>query len=180
MEKRSISAVGRKHLRHFRRIGIVEYHAVEHRIDNVAGGSGGNHGYAHEVARFDIASVAYPTKIVYQQSYSHYTEQGQEQLASHLHSECHTVIFNKIYLEPIGHMDVLTQKHVGFDPYLHQLVDNQNGGDDNRDKPAPGQFHSVIMLYFRLPSLASTLKVAWGTAIRRSLGISFPVSRQMP
>ena len=38
----------------------------------------------------------------------------------------------------------------------------------------------VPYLRFLLASLASTVMVAWGTIIRRSLGMSLPVAWQMP
>lgn len=36
------------------------------------------------------------------------------------------------------------------------------------------------LLGFTKPNLASKLKVAWGTARKRALSISLPVTRQMP
>ena len=68
--------------------------------------------------------------------------------------------------------------HVGLYPNLDNLVYNQYRKYDKAGYPALRK--EFTHFYFLPLFLASMLKVAWGTARRRSAGISLPVSRQMP
>ena len=58
------------------------------------------------------------------------TKYGQEGLGYEGPSECHTIILYKGDTEPVGDNDALMERHVGFHPYLHDLVDNQEAQED--------------------------------------------------
>ena len=106
-------------------------------------------------------------------------EGGQEQLPDDFHSKGHAVVLGKVDVAPIGHPDALMPVHVGLDPHLYNLVNKEHREDCSACNP-PFCPETARHAHFFPLCLASMLKVAWGTARRRSAGISFPVSRQMP
>lgn len=56
---------------------------------------------------------------------SHDTEKRQEQFSKNLQTKSHTVVFRKIDIKPVSHMNILMQIHVRLHRNLDKLVDNQ-------------------------------------------------------
>ena len=77
---------------------------------------------------------------------------------------------------------IFSQIKMCFDPYFDCLIDQHYKNDDQRGYGGTAFEHRVwrLVYFFFCEFLASTLRVAWGTARSRSLGISSPVSQQTP
>ena len=115
-----------------------------------------------------------PTRTPVEDVLPHYPAEG--------HAEGHPLVLHKEDLEPVSqHGEMLSQGHMGFDQDLDDLVDDHQ---KNAQKKKPGAFGKTPCHYF-LPvfsrmAFPSTVVVACGTRRRRSLGMSLPVTRQMP
>ena len=113
-----------------------------------------------------------------------YPERGKQNFAEtsrQSHSEGHSIVLNEMKNSPIAQeRDLLIQGHVGFNQNLQDLVGHKNQQDNQYGFPGDGhKFFCRILMNYCL-DFASILSVAWGTARRRSLEISLPVSLQIP
>ena len=101
VKQRGISSVGREKSGDFRRHRIVEDDAIKNAVEDIPGSSSCDQRQTNKVACRDISISTYQTRYIpYQSSYSQQTEKRQKKLASDLHSECHSVVFDKQQLEP--------------------------------------------------------------------------------
>ena len=109
MEKCAIATIRREELSHLRRPGVVENHAIEHAVDYVAYGTGYYKCQADYEAGFDMGQIAYFPKSPYQSACQNEAKEGEEQLRTDLHTECHAVVFNEVEMEPRGYFKVLIE-----------------------------------------------------------------------
>ena len=94
-------------------------------------------------------------------------------------SECHAGILNEQQLEPIAkNRYFLANLHVRLDPNLENLIDDQDG--ENDDERADQAFAFCLCHFFFSFIFASRQIVVVGTQRNLSLGISLPVARQTP
>ena len=112
----------------------------------------------------------------------HKAKAGQHQLARHARqgpAERHAFVFNELQFQQSGYeRHALPQREVQFNPHLQALIGDQNG-DHNGQNPTQECARCTQGVAYCL-FLASMDIVAWGTKRRRALGMSFPVTRQMP
>ena len=93
----------------------------------------------------------------------------------------HTEHFHEMQYSPIAQEgDLLIKSHVGLDQNLQGLIGHQNQQDNQYGFPGNGHccFCRIVMDYCL--DFASMESVACGTARKRSLVISLPVSLQIP
>src|SRR5581483_6178959 len=121
--------------------------------------------------------------------YAEYTKYNLAIIACNLHTKGHTIVLCKMNNKPGCNLVFLAKGKVGFNINLNPLVNKKNQENDKQ-----GLFHATLQKFGKdrlYPSalcyalyccsiLASMLSVAWGTLLKRSLGISLPVTLQMP
>lgn len=98
---------------------VTEQNAIKHRVDDVAQGTSQNERQRHQGAfggfgLFDHAAEHYTQE--YDGCNAEKREKQFAVIASKLITEGHAVVFDEINLEVFAqHIEVLTQKHLGFD-----------------------------------------------------------------
>jgi len=158
---------------------LIENASVKHTIDDVAHRARRDEGKAEYHAELGV----FPCQAAdndEQRDDRYNTEQAQNQLhdTTTAHpAEGHTLVLDEQQLEPVPHNGNLrAQSHVRFDPNLKDLVQEQ---DNEHHHKRPHQA-VVAGLFHRFFSLASRQRVVMGTQRSLSLGMSLPVSQQMP
>ena len=101
---------------------VVEDHAVEHAVEDVACSPSGYHGQADQIAPA-YASLDTTANVPCEHGNCRYAERSEEPLGDDLHAECHPIILCEENLEPVRHADALVQVHAGLDRNLDGLVD---------------------------------------------------------
>lgn len=184
------AAFGKESGRHLR--AFAEQHAVEHTVYDVAQSACKHQGYADDESRLHVEFYHLIQKPA-DNSHGYDAERGQKQFPHNLHAEGHAVVFGKQDIEPRGRrggdaqfvihpapgVDAFVPIHLRLYAYLDELVYDQ-GSDNDEPRQPPLREELAHARYFLPLFLASMLSVAWGTARRRSAGMSLPVSRQMP
>ena len=160
---------------------FAEYHTVEKGVDDIANCTAENGGETHKNSGWGITALEEFPDVYYDGYGKYHSEYGEDEfanVASELHSEGHARIFNKKYLEPTTkYMDALTNGHIGLNQDFDNLVNNQKKDYKEGYLETSRNFH---LRYLFISFLPSTLSVAWGTSLSLSLGISLPVTRQIP
>ena len=161
--------------------GFAEDEAVAEAVDDVPEGTGGNEGKADENACGDRTFQQFGNPP-HQHHEEHHAEKGEGVLPddpAERHAEGHSLVLHEEQLEPVPqHRDALPQGHMGFDQDLDDLVNDHE--QDAQQKQVSAFFHGYLRPVFSRMALPSTVVVACGTRRRRSLGMSLPVTRQMP
>ena len=115
---------------------LAEQHAVEDTIHDVAQRARQDEGYAHDEAHLQALQPHTLVEKPANERHRHQAEEGEEQLAENLHAERHAHILREEDVAPVGHADALVPIHVGLHPYLDDLVDDQDGQNDEPGDPA--------------------------------------------
>lgn len=172
-----------KHVHHLtmQPTGIMEHLPVKHAVDDVAHGSGSDEGETQHDAEPRVLP-GQPEHDEEQGDHRHNPEDAQDGLhdaASAHPSEGHAWILDEQKLEPVAENgDLLANGHVGPDPNLKDLVNDQ---DDSYDDESACQALAFRLAHFFFSFiLASRQIVVVGTQRSLSLGISLPVARQTP
>lgn len=114
---------------------FVEQHAIEHTVDNVSQGSRQDQRHTDDKSGLHALLHELVQKPANDRDCSN-AEQGQEQFGEYFHTESHTTILGKVYIEPIRNPDTLMPVHVGLYPNLDNLVYNQYRKYDKAGYPA--------------------------------------------
>ena len=104
---------------------VVEYHTVEHAVEDVACSSGRYHRHADEVAPVH-APLDLATDVPDEECDCNDAERSEEPLVENLHAESHSIVLGKENLEPVGDTYALVQVHAGLDGHLDGVVDSNN------------------------------------------------------
>ncbi len=152
---------------------------VEHAVDDVAHGTCGDEGNAKQDTELS-AFLRLTDQNPEQDHDGHDPEKAQGELpqsAATKPTEGHAVVLNKQQVEPASDdRNLLVQGHTRLHPNLEDLVEEQH--EKNHHK-RPYQAAATLFFHFFF-SLASRQRVVMGTQRSLSLGMSFPVSQQMP
>ena len=140
-------------------ITFAEYHAVESTVQHIAYGPRQNKG---EGNYSQCWSFLFPeiTDVPGDAGDREDPEQTQGQfapLAAEFHAKSHAVVLREMDDEPVGQAKFLTNGHMGLDPELQGLVDQENGKDDD---PGPSQ---------RLTSVASSPRCSMSHGVRDAI-----------
>ena len=183
---------------HEPRRGLGKDQPVEQAVEDVAQGAGGDEGEADEHAGGDRGALVGACPPLHEPGDPHRQDDEEDDpegregvLADHpaeRHPEGHPLVLDEQDLEPVREdRQVLPDGHVRLDQDLDDLVDEDEDGAEDQKPVTLAQFHSSAggrkNQFFPCRasiSLASTVSVACGTRRRRSLGMSLPVTRQMP
>ena len=104
-----------------------------------------NHRKKNDVARTPLLLDGLTNKPTYGR-HSNNAEHTQKKLVDKRHTPSHSVVLHKCDVEPIGNANRLTQCHGCLYLDLNDLIDDQNGQDDNPRHSAIG--HPFVFLYF--------------------------------
>ena len=115
---------------------LAEQHAIEDAVHDVAQRARQDEGDAHDEARLQPLLTHALVKEPGNERHRHQAEEGEEQLAENLHAEGHAHILREEDVAPVGHPDALVPIHVGLHPYLDDLVNDQDGQNDEPGDPA--------------------------------------------
>ena len=137
LEEWGVAAVGREHGGDFGRHGVVEDASVEHAVEDVAGGSGGDERQGHYEAGAQPAGIAERPQDPYQHGHGHDAQHRQADLAPQFEPEGHAVVFDELEVEPGRDFVVLAHEERGLDPYLEGLVGHQHRQDYEQSPQSP-------------------------------------------
>ena len=106
---------------------LAKYLSIEHTVDDVTHRTGQNQGKTNQVTILHLIRPFHQFHQIDRNQYgSHDTEKRQEQFGKNLQAKSHTVVFRKIDIKPVSHMNILMQIHVRLHRNLDKLVDNQH------------------------------------------------------
>ncbi len=113
-------------------VAIVENDTVERTVNDVSERSGKNQGdgHNHNGVRAFLGNTE---KVPTNGNNGNDTEEAQCQFAhfaTEFHPEGHPHILGEVDDEPIGDVEFLTEGHVGLDPDLRNLIENEYRKDD--------------------------------------------------
>lgn len=136
VQEAAIAAARRQELRYFVSHAVVEDQAIEHTVDQVAGGASQYQRTAYQQA----GAILFMYQLLHIKEtryHGHEPEERKEDLsevASEFQAIGHPFVFNEMYAEPVRENNVfLLHEHVGLDPELQHLVNCQDKDNDKND-----------------------------------------------
>ena len=103
-------------------VAVRKYFAIYHRVDEVAYCTCKHKCHADHIADGEFQVFYYLEQIIAYEYHCHHPEACQEYLVEQFHSECHTLVLDKIDVEPIKDADALVFEHRELYRELNYLV----------------------------------------------------------
>ena len=104
---------------------VVENHAIEEAIEDVARCTCQNQGEAHDEARGCVL-LDLVEDVDANENHCYDAEGGEEVFSTHFPTESHAVVLNETYLKPVCDVDAFPQIHVCLHPDLDELVEDDD------------------------------------------------------
>lgn len=115
---------------------IVENLAIKHAIENISCRSGNNYGSGNEKTGAQAYAAQSLPDEPHEEDHGGYTSESEQIFAEKLHSESHTIVFDKAYLKPRKDLIGLTKIEMGLDIELRHLIYNDNQEYQASHQPA--------------------------------------------